>query len=415
MDQLEATAVNTNQAHHRGGRSQGTAGSSGDERPGEKTTNVISSNRPNEDNTMTMRRQKFEYALQKGNLRTKRAFHLHDQPQSEDNQKLNPDEIVSSSSAAALEEEDDAVLIAALSKAQRLKKLKEMQQQANSAGAEAVNEKIFHPNFAVGDTAAADAVDTSINNRSTTPGGLTFEFNQTKEFSHALRSISDSTTMKRSKKSASSGVAFTSKKVKKVENDESASRKEGDNVDVTMEDVATMDNILSDEEGDDDEVGGFGSMANTKPLDRGLAGALSLLRATGDITGKHAGKEDMCGRAKDERTYEDYEPLNLNEVVKIDTKSATSKDIEFANREVKLDYRDEHGRLLTRKEAWRHLCYQFHGYSSSYKNEEKRMKQLAQERAERAKQNEMLERGTLGALKATQKATGKAFILHKKI
>lgn len=99
----------------------------------------------------------------------------------------------------------------------------------------------------------------------------------------------------------------------------------------------------------------------------------------------------------------------------VHTKSATLKDIEFANREVKLDYRDEHGRLLTRKEAWRHLCYQFHGYSSSYKNEEKRMKQLAQERAERAKQNEMLERGTLGALKATQKATGKAFILHKKI
>jgi len=40
---------------------------------------------------------------------------------------------------------------------------------------------------------------------------------------------------------------------------------------------------------------------------------------------------------------------------------------------------------------------------------------IAQERSERAKQNEMLDRGTLGALKATQKATGKAFILHKKI
>jgi len=103
----------------------------------------------------------------------------------------------------------------------------------------------------------------------------------------------------------------------------------------------------------------------------------------------------------------------LNEVVKIDRASATAKDLEFANREIKLDYRDEHGRLLTRKEAWRHLCYQFHGHGSSYKNEERRLKQIEQERAESARANEMLELGTLGALKATQKATGKAFVLHK--
>lgn len=367
---------------------------------------------------MTVRRQKFENALQKGNLRTKKAFHLHDQPQIEENQKPTPDEIVSSSSAAVFEEDDDAVLIAALSKAQRLKKLKEMQQQASNA----VNEITIHSNDAVAHSAttslqSTDNEDTSTTNRSATQGGLTFEFNQTKEFSHTLRSTSYSTTTKRSKKSASLGASFTSKKVKTVDHDESASGKEGNNADVTAEDVASMDFISSDGEGDDGEVevGGFGSTANIKPLDRGLAGALSLLKATGDITGKNAGKEDMCGRAKDEKTYEDYEPLNLKEVVKIDAKSATAKDIEFANREVKLDYRDEHGRLLTRKEAWRHLCYQFHGYSSSYKNEEKRMKQVAQERAERAKQNEMLERGTLGALKATQKATGKAFILHKKI
>ncbi len=69
----------------------------------------------------------------------------------------------------------------------------------------------------------------------------------------------------------------------------------------------------------------------------GLAGELSLLRATGDVTGKNAGKEDLCGWAKDERTYEDYERLNLNEVVNIDTKFVTAKDLEFANREIKLD------------------------------------------------------------------------------
>jgi hypothetical protein len=97
--------------------------------------------------------------------------------------------------------------------------------------------------------------------------------------------------------------------------------------------VTTTDEIPSD----NDEIGGFGSTANTKSLDRGLAGALSLLRATGDVTGKNAGKEDLCGWAKDERMNEDYERLNLKEVVNIDTKFVTVKDLEFANREIKLD------------------------------------------------------------------------------
>lgn len=71
----------------------------------------------------------------------------------------------------------------------------------------------------------------------------------------------------------------------------------------------------------------------------------------------------MRGRAKDERTYDDYEQLNLNEVVKLDANGdRPDKDIEYANKEVKLEYRDDFGRLLTRKEAFRQLCYQFHGH-----------------------------------------------------
>jgi U4/U6.U5 tri-snRNP-associated protein 1 len=138
-----------------------------------------------------------------------------------------------------------------------------------------------------------------------------------------------------------------------------------------------------------------------------------MLRHTGDISGRNAGREEMRGRAKDERTYDDYEPLNLAKVVRIGP-NATEKDREFASREIKLDYRDEHGRLLTRKEAYRNICYQFHGHGSGTRNQEKRLRQIEREQAEaRVASQQASGAGSLGALKATQKATGKAFVVHK--
>ena len=44
--------------------------------------------------------------------------------------------------------------------------------------------------------------------------------------------------------------------------------------------------------------------------------------------------------------------------------------------EVNIEYRDEHGRALTQKEAFRQLCYSFHGYGPGKKKREKREKQL---------------------------------------
>ena len=55
------------------------------------------------------------------------------------------------------------------------------------------------------------------------------------------------------------------------------------------------------------------------------------------------------------------------------------KDVEFANRGINLEYRDEHRRLLTRKESYRNLCYAFHGYGSSKNNQERKVKQIDRE------------------------------------
>ena len=43
------------------------------------------------------------------------------------------------------------------------------------------------------------------------------------------------------------------------------------------------------------------------------------------------------------------------------------KDVEFANRGINLEYRDEYRRLLIRKESYRNLSYDFHGYGSPKK------------------------------------------------
>ena len=114
-------------------------------------------------------------------------------------------------------------------------------------------------------------------------------------------------------------------------------------------------------------------------------------------------------RGHDEKTYDDYKATNLDSVVRIDRDKATDKDKLYAKREVKLEYRDDHGRLLTRKEAFRQLCYQFHGYGSGKKNEEKRLKIIERENEAR-EQRTNEQRGTMGALKKAQKNTGKAYL-----
>ncbi len=62
------------------------------------------------------------------------------------------------------------------------------------------------------------------------------------------------------------------------------------------------------------------------PVGWGLGHVLDMLKQTGEITKKHAGKEVMRGRAKDERNYDDYETADLKKVVQIDPRTATTKD-----------------------------------------------------------------------------------------
>ncbi len=313
------------------------------------------------------------------------------------------------------EVDDDAFLCAALSKARRLRRLKDLssKMKSNSAGSEV-------------DAKGADAVVRALNrskqesheNNATNDGNvgrkITFELGTTSEFTRAL--LARPSSEKKTGESHVQSNLITGKDIQSV-----ISNGERKDVSATIdsygnENVETLEDLAVHMKEDQDDLGAFGSTGSTVGVGRGLSAVLDMLKHTGEISGKTGGKEEMRGRAKDERTYEDYKPLNLDKVVKIDTTGINGaphhKDIELAKREVKLEYRDEHGRLLTRKEAYRQLCYQFHGHGSSKKKEEKRLQQIEREQAERSASSRSLT-GTLGAQKATQKATGKAFVVRR--
>jgi len=308
------------------------------------------------------------------------------------------------------EEPDDNFLHEALAKARRLKKLREMSAHTKPKDvADAVAQ-------AVQDSKKNNS-DKQAGNKNGAATGLSFAVDETREFTRALRARTEQAERQKAKKQVKA-TEFSS-----VKKEEAPPDQQSKNEDATMEDVTEKNNGTSAEdmaelakqiEEDEPEVAtGIEGTSSTAAIGRGMAGFVSMLRQTGEISGRNAGREELRGRANDERTYDDYEPLNLSEVVRIGA-NATERDRELASREIKLDYRDEHGRLLTRKEAYRNLCYQFHGHGSSANNQERRLRQVEREQAEaRLASRQGGGAGSLGALIATQKATGKAFVVHK--
>jgi U4/U6.U5 tri-snRNP-associated protein 1 len=347
--------------------------------------------KPSEAENLMSKRSKYDAVMAKGNERSQQAFG-------------NKKKLVSTDMMD--EEPDDAFLNAALAKARRLNRLKEMSEASKQkkSGADAVVAAVQQSNAAAStDVAAA--------------GTITFAVDETREFTRALLARTEQAERELARKKAvkkepMTDNADTMEIAEKVKSDVNTAVKE----EIAEEEV-DIHELAKQVKEDDNDVGLDGATGNTVPMGRGVGGILNLLKQTGEITRKNAGKEEMRGRAKDKRTYEDYEPLDLSKVVKIDESKANSKDKEFANREIKLEYRDKHGRLLTRKEAFRDLSYQFHGYGSGKRKEEKKLDQIAREQAEaRLASRQAAEgagAGTFGALKATQKATGKAFVVHK--
>lgn len=352
VSELEATAE-VAVAHKKRRRSH-------DEEEKEKTMESESTgaqlNRPS-------KRSQYNIAVERGNQRTNQAFVAPKKPVAQDEDA----------------EPDDAFLDAALDKARRLGRLKALSGLQRSGAASVVQ-----------------AVQNAVSTATAISGGVEFSIDETREFTRALQTRTEQT--RRDKKKDDKATHILNSSIKEVEEV---------SVMESMEELNEMAKSVKE------DVPGFlmeGVTGATTSIGRGVGGFLQLLQQTGENALKNGGREEMRGRAKDEKTYEDYERLDLSQVVRLDMKTATDKDKELAQREIKLEYRDSHGRLLTRKEAFRELCYQFHGHGSGKRKEEKKLQQIAREQAEaRAARQDH----TLGALKATQKATGKAFVVHK--
>mmetsp|Transcript_20576 Transcript_20576/g.28413 ORF Transcript_20576/g.28413 Transcript_20576/m.28413 type:complete len:107 (+) Transcript_20576:220-540(+) len=89
----------------------------------------------------------------------------------------------------------------------------------------------------------------------------------------------------------------------------------------------------------------------------GIGNALKVFRSRGML-----GKETHFGRNKDQNLTNQLSSFNKND------------DGSQQDDRVKLNYFDKSGRRLTIKEAFRQMCWKFHGRMPSHKKQEKMRK-----------------------------------------
>ena len=115
---------------------------------------------------------------------------------------------------------------------------------------------------------------------------------------------------------------------------------------------------------------GSASVTGDRPVGRGLAGALGLLKDTGTLNPKS--KVEWAGRTNEKKAVA---LVGLEDVY-----TGGSHEEKLARSiETALTQRDEFGRVMTPKERFRSLCLQFHGIFPSKNQEAKRQRKYLEE------------------------------------
>lgn len=145
------------------------------------------------------------------------------------------------------------------------------------------------------------------------------------------------------------------------------------------------------------------SSVSEKAIGTGLGGALAFLKERGELDRT----VEWAGRTKDSRDA--YFTKAMSGYKDVFTGGKTDDRLAL-DVEVALTRKDEHGRILTPKEAFRQLCHQFHGVKPSKNTQEKRAKQIRKELAQRqvatgAKESDMVE-----GLKAVQAVAAAPYV-----
>ncbi|PRW60335.1 SART-1 family DOT2 [Chlorella sorokiniana] len=140
-----------------------------------------------------------------------------------------------------------------------------------------------------------------------------------------------------------------------------------------------------------------------KQIGTGLAGALAFLKDRGELDGGI----EWAGRTNDSKK------VNVQGLEDVFT-GGRQEDKLALDVEVALTRKDEYGRILTPKEAFRQLCYRFHGIQPSKNTRERRAKKAAEEVAKKRAASELgatAEKSSLQQMKEVQKQAAAPYVV----
>ena len=170
----------------------------------------------------------------------------------------------------------------------------------------------------------------------------------------------------------------------------------GDAVDVKMEDGGGVAEQQQHEE----------KSKTTNPIRRniGLASVLQDMKASGQLEDKGP---RWSGRANDLKDHHDRRRvLEASGVIQEGARSSETQKFNF-----KLDKYDEFGRTLTPKEAFRELCWKFHGKAPGAKAKEKRLRKYEEEQNALRDGDGNKGGNAIERMQAVQKTTGDSFVV----
>ncbi|CAM9264313.1 unnamed protein product, partial [Ectocarpus fasciculatus] len=188
------------------------------------------------------------------------------------------------------------------------------------------------------------ALDVDVDGRDATG---TLYFTDTTEFTSRLQAR----LFERDREKADAAFKEQANKKRHRDNEEEDARAENNKSEHEM-DIEGYESESDDEDdGVEDSMDVGDIFGEQKPVAaKGLAATLALLKGSGEL---HT-KDELAGRVKDVRDSDPSAPIDEDRV--------------------KIEYRDKHGRKLTKKEAYRQLSYNFHGIEPSRKKKEKTLK-----------------------------------------
>eukprot|EP00501_MAST-03F_sp_TOSAG23-6_P002400 GSMAST32.ASY1.ANO1.2509.1 assembled CDS len=329
------------------------------------------------------KRQQNEKDSRNEQERRARSYRSAQRKAGEIDQRVYKEEAAAAADAAAFDSgDDDAFLAASIARARRLAKV---QKKAN------VGEGIRDHAASVAQRVAR------LKEKSVKKVKVegTVLFSSTEEFSQRLKmSVEERNAEKRllSEASEKQNVDNISNELVESNNDNSVSN----DMDIDSNDNNAGQNgpnssieksTLSPTKEEDSTA--TNAFQEAEPLVKtGLAATLAMLSRRGDL--RNSG-EIMTGRANDKKKY------------------YSDKDDK-----IKLEYRDSLGRLLSQKEAYRHLSYKFHGKKPGRKKQLKLMRKLEEERQLKHMGISDTPHNVVSRMKEKQMETGQSFLVVSK-